>query len=284
MFELDMDTRGDSILVLDGLMRRVSLFHRDSFVTMWSFRGTTGTPQQVGFTSGGAPVATVARRPDGVRRNAGKVLRDTVEFHRVDQPGAALPTPMEVLGAESFLFLANGGLGTGMPAYNVWATYDLTLTGVIFADARNGRVVSFEWDGQAVRTLRSASEPTSVSEAELDRLLERNEAVASQRPSYYLSFVRQAVEVWGGSVPRPFYEAVISDGSETLVKHFSPGSADIVDWSLLGDDGETLGAFNLARDTDLLSLQDREVLAVGRDSLDVEHLIVFQIREASRDG
>ena len=61
---LDMDTRGDSILVLDGLRRRVNLFHRDSFVAMWSLRGTTGTPQQVGFSSGGTPVATVARRTD----------------------------------------------------------------------------------------------------------------------------------------------------------------------------------------------------------------------------
>ncbi len=281
---LDMDTKGDSILVLDGLRRQINLFHRDSFVAMWSLRGTTGTPQQVGFSSSGTPVATVARRPGGGRENAGKVLRDTVAFYRVDQPEGALPTPMEVLGGESFLFLVNGGLGMGIPAFNVWATYDLTLTGVIVADARDGRVVSFGWNGQAVRTLRPASQPISVSEAELDRVLARNEAVASQRPSYYMDFVRQGIEVWGESVPRPFYEALISDGSETLIKHFAPGSAPLVEWSLLGGDGATLGTFSVDRVTELLSLQDREVLGVGRDSLDVEHVLVLRIREVSEEG
>ncbi len=281
---LDMDTRGDSILVLDGLRRRVNLFHRDSFVAMWSLRGTTGTPQQVGFSSSGTPVATVARRTDTGQENAGKVLRDTIEFYRVDRTEAALPTPIEVPGGEHFVFEADGGLGMGVPAFSAWGTYDLTLTGVIFADARDGRVVSFGWDGQAVRTLRPASQPTSVSEAELDRVLERNEAVASQRPSYYMAFVRQAIEVWGESVPRPFYSAVISDGSETLIEHFAPRSADSVEWSLLGEDGTTLGTFDLGPTTELHSIQNREVLGVGRDSLDVEHVIVFRIREAAGSG
>ena len=280
----DMDIRGDSIVVLDGLRRRVNLFHGDSLVTMWSLRGTTGTPQQVGFSSTGTPVATFARRPDGGRENAGKVLRDTVEFYRVDQTDAALPTPIEILGGESFLFLANGGVGTGIPAFSVWATYDLTLNGVIFADARDGCVVSVEWNRQTVRTLRPASQPTFVSEAELDRLLERNEAVASQRPSYYMAFVRQGINVWGESVPRPFYEALISDGSETLIKHYAPGSAPLVEWSLLGEDGATLGTFSVDRVTELLSLQDREVLGVGRDSLDVEHVLVLRIGEVSEGG
>lgn len=50
---LDMDSRGDSIVVLDGLMRRVQLFVRGSFVTTWSLRGITGTPEQIAFSSGG---------------------------------------------------------------------------------------------------------------------------------------------------------------------------------------------------------------------------------------
>ena len=283
---LDMDARGDSIVVLDGLMRRVHLFHRDAFVTVWSLRGITGTPEQVAFSSGGAPVAAFGTESQASQGNVMQVLRQTVELYRVDDPGTALETPVEILGDEFFWGRGSGGATfLGMPAFNVWSIYDLTRTGVIVADGRDGRLVSFPWGGQVARTLRSASPPTPVTQAEMDRLWERAETVARRRPDMdYMSFVRQAVEVWGGSVPRPFYESVVSDGSETLIRHFAPGSADIVDWSLLGDDGETLGTFNLDRDTDLLSLQDREVLAVGRDSLDVEHLIVFRIREASRDG
>lgn len=46
----------------------------------------------------------------------------------------------------------------------------------------------------------------------------------------YMSYARQAVEVWDGTVPRPFYSAVISDGSETLIGHYAHRSADIVEW------------------------------------------------------
>lgn len=283
---LDMDTSGDSIVVLDGLMRRVQLFHRDSFVTMWSLREITGTPEQVGFGIGGAPVVAYGTPPDAGRENTMQVLRQTVELYRVDDPATALETPVEIPGDEFFYGRAEGGATfIGMPAFNVWSTYDLTHTGVVAADARDGHVVSFAWGEQAARTLRPPSVPNPVPEAAMDRLWERAEATARRRPDMdYMTFVRQAVEVWGGSVPLPFHERLISDGSEILIEHFAPGSAEKVDWSLLDENGETLGTFNLDRATQLLSLQNREVLGVGRDLLDVEHLIVFQIRETAAGG
>ena len=283
---LDMDTRGDSIVVLDGLMRRVQLFHRDSFVTMWSLREITGTPEQVGFGLGGAPVVAYGTPPDAGRENTMQVLRQTVELYRVDDPATALETPVEIPGDEFFYGRAEGGATfMGMPAFNVWSTYDLTQTGVVAADARDGHVVSFAWGEQAVRTLRPPSAPSPVPEAAMDRLWERAEATARRRPDLdYMTFVRQAVAVWGGPVPLPFHDTLVSDGSEILIEHFAPGSAEKVDWSLLDENGETLGTFNLDRATQLLSLQNREVLGVGRDSLDVEHLIVFQIRETAAGG
>ena len=86
---------------------------------------------------------------------------------------------------------------------------------------------------QVARTLRAASPPTPVPQAEMDRLWERAEAVARRRPDMdYMTFARQAIEVWGESVPRPFHESAISDGSETLIKHFAPSTSDLVEWSL----------------------------------------------------
>ena len=283
---LDMDTKGDSIVVLDGLMRRVQLFHRDSFVTVWPLRGITGTPEQVAFSSGGAPVVAFGTGLHDGEGNVMQVQRETVELYRVDDPGTVLETPVEIPGDEFFYGRGAGGATyMGMPAFNVWSTYDLTRTGVIVADGRDGRIVSFPWGAQVARTLRPASPPTPVPEAEMDRLWERAETVARRRPDLdYMTFVRQAVEVWGESVPRPFHEAAISDGSETLIKHFASGSADNVEWSLLSEQGETLGTFNLDRGTELLSIQSREVLGVGRDSLDVEHVIVLRIREAADSG
>ena len=86
-------------------------------------------------------VRHVRRSSDGdlVVMNMGS----TVEFYRVDDPGTALETPVELPGDELFVSRnPSEGRRVGMPAFSAWATYDLTWTGVIAADARDGRLVS----------------------------------------------------------------------------------------------------------------------------------------------
>lgn len=275
---LDMDTKGDSILLLDGAMRRVLLFHRESPVATWSLRDLPETPLKIAFGAGGAPVVSVARDSGTGLRNVMQILRDTIEFYRVDDPGTPLETPIKVPGGESFVLRSpSGDIRDGMPAFAAHAQYDLVPTGVVAADARDGRVVSFDWDGRTARTLRPASPPPPVSEAEMDALWERVEARVSRDPGEdYMSRARQSVEVWDGTVPRPFSAAVISDGSETLVGHYVHRWADIVEWSLLDRNG-TVGTFTLEEGIRLFSLRNREVLSVGRDSMDVEHLVVLRI-------
>ena len=279
----DLDTKGDSVLVLDALARRVQFFDRASLVHMWSLRGLSGSPRQISFSPDGPPVVAVERRPYAGRVRTNQVIREAITLHRVDDPGTVLETPIDILGGEYFVVtVADGAWRTGIPAFGASATYDLTRTRVIVADARHATVVSFPWGGFAARTLRPASPPTAVSEAEMDRLWDYAEATARRLPERdYLTYVREAVDVWGKSVPRPFYTAVISDGSETLIQHYSSRVSDVTEWSLLAEDGETLGKFSLDRDTRLFSLQDREVLGVGLDSLDVEHVIVGRIRDPS---
>ena len=98
----DLDTKGDSILVLDALARRLQLFHRASLVDVWSLREITGTLAQVTFSPDGAPVVSATREsPYPASEDAMKVLREPVEFHRVDEPATALETPVEIPGATS---------------------------------------------------------------------------------------------------------------------------------------------------------------------------------------
>ena len=269
----------DSIVLLDGLARRVLLFHRESPVATWSLRDLPVIPHKIAFGAGGAPVVSVTRNSGTRSQSVMQILRDTIEFYRVDDPGTPLETPMKIPGDEEFVPRnPSGDFRIGMPAFAAHAQYDLVPAGVVAADARDGRVVSFDWDGQAARTLRPASPPSPVSEAEMDALWERVEASVRRNPGEdYESQARQSVEVWDGMVPRPFYAEVISDGSETLIGHYVHRSADIVEWSLLDRNGETVGAFTLEEGIKLFSLQDREILAVGRDSMDVQHLLVLRI-------
>lgn len=278
---LDLDTQGDSILLLDGLRRRVLLFHRESPVATWSIREIPGLPQQVAFTADGTPVVSVERDPGTGRGNVMQILRDTIEFYRVDDPGTPLETSVKIPGGETFVPRnPSAGTGVGRPAFAARAVYDLVPTGLVAADARDGRVFSLDWDGQAARHLRPASPPSPVSDADMERLWERVEARVRRDPDEdYMSFARQAVEVWDAPVPRPFYSALISDGSETLLGHYAHRLSDIVEWTLLDRDGKTVGAFTLDEGMGLFSLQDREILGVGRDLMDVEHLLVLRIRE-----
>ena len=280
----DLDTKGDSILVADAMARRVHLFHRTALVNMWSLREIA--PTQVTFTPDGTPVVSATEeQPYPSSADAMPVLREKVQLYQIGDPVTAIKTPVDIPGKEYFVVFvaARGGWRHGIPAFGAYATYDLTRTGAIIADARSGRVVSVPWGGQAVRTLRPASPPPPVSGKELDRLRAIGDTVARGLPDRddYLTYVREAVEVWGESVPRPFYSAVISDGSETLIRHYTSGTTDVSTWSLVAEDGETLGTFSLDRDTQLFSLEDREILGVGKDSLDVEHVIVGRIRDPS---
>jgi hypothetical protein len=121
-----------------------------------------------------------------------------------------------------------------------------------------------------------------VSEAELERFWEQVRAVAGDSPDRsYMTYMREAVEVWGKSVPRPFYTKVVSDGFESLIRHYASGTSGAATWSLLAADGEPLGTFSLDRNIQLFSLQDREAIGVGRDALGVEHVIVLRIRDPS---
>ena len=129
---LDMDTKGDSILLLDGAMRRVLLFHRESPVATWSLRDLPETPLKIAFGAGGAPVVSVARDSGTGLRNVMQILRDTIEFYRVDDPGTPLETPIKVPGGESFVLRSpSGDIRDGMPAFAAHAQYDLVPTGVI---------------------------------------------------------------------------------------------------------------------------------------------------------
>ena len=280
----DLDTKDDQILVLDGLERRVHLFERDSLVTMWSLRGITGDPEQVAFSLDGAPVVSVARRPHIDRGHAMQVLREAIELYRVNELGRELEKPIEILGAEFFVvWNPSGAWRTSIPAFGVPAVYDLTRTGVTAADARDGSVVAFSWAGEGTRTLRPASQRVvPVSEAELGQLWQHAETVAKRRPDLnFMTYAREAVEVWGESVPRPFYSALISDGSETLIRNYAPGTSDVAEWVLLHAGGKTFGKFSLDRNTQLFSIHEREVLGVGLDSLGVEHVVVLRIRDPS---
>ena len=280
----DMDTRGDSILILDGLARRVQLFHWDSLIATWSIREmATVTPQQVAFSPDGTPVVSAETRPSWESVGVMRVTRPTIEFRRVDEPGRVLDTPVEIPGTETMRGRIARGSFLAIPAFAATAVYDLTRNGVIAADARDGRVVSFSWDGEAGHALRPASPPTLVPEPELDAFWQGVRTVARRRPDpeEYLAQAGATLEVWGGSVPRPFYSAIISDGSEALIQHYSPrATSHAAEWSLLDGRGETLGTFSLTRAVRLVSLQNREVVGVGLDPMDVEHLIILRIRGA----
>ena len=281
----DLDTKGDSILILDALARRVQLFHWNSLVATWSIREMAAvTPQQVAFTPDGAPIVSAERRPPYESVGIMRVARSTIEFRRVDEPGRVIETPVEVPGTETFQGRNARGVFAALPAFAATAVYDLTRNGVIAADARDGRVVSFSWDGEAGRELRPASPPILVPEPELDAFWDAVRTRARRRPDSeeYEAMAGALLEVWGGSVPRPFYSAIISDGSEALIQHYSPqATSEVVEWSLLGSHGETLGTFSLTRAVRLVSLQDREVVGVGLDPMDVEHLIILRIRGGS---
>ncbi|MEX0892777.1 MAG: 6-bladed beta-propeller [Gemmatimonadota bacterium] len=120
--------------------------------------------------------------------------------------------------------------------------------------------------------------------AELAQWEEAVEAQAQrvQFPDRGRASAQVGIDRWGGSIPRPIFEDLISDDALTAVQRYEFGPTHPTDWLVLDAAGDSVGGWQLPAHIRLLSLEGDRVLALARDSLDVESIIVFGIVARAR--
>jgi len=281
----DIHVRGDSIYVIDhsNFTRRLSLFVDGALARDWSLGHIPGIFVRVAVRDDGTPIVAGERdaMPPGIPA-APIFIRDSIAMMVLPEPAGA---PAEILltlpGVERMVRPVAESYGVSLPSFRTDLSYAMTSTGVVGVDHRTGGVVRWNWTGGSVIVRPPPAERRLVSAAELAQREEAVEAQAQrmQFSDRFRASARASVDRWEGSIPRPVFEDLISDGTLTAVQRYEFGLTHPTDWLVLDAAGDSVGGWQLPAHIRLLTLEGDCVLALARDSLDVESIIVFGIVE-----
>jgi len=269
----------DTLYVLDALAHRIHVFSGDSLKREILLRDAGGIAERL-FVIGGqlVLVETMPARFPGSPPN--RVVRDSI---RVLVADAASPsTWREVIrfpGSERFFQPVGQGNLPGRPAFWTTTLVELTSSGVHAADGRSGAIWLFRWNDFEREVWRESLDSVPyVSDSDLALAEERIDALASRRPDIqFREFARASLNVWGGRIPRPFYENVVSDGRVVAVQLYEYSDTPaVIEWAVLAASGGQLGQWRTAPTVRLVGIRGANVVAIATDSLDVESVLLLR--------
>jgi hypothetical protein len=281
----DIHVRGDSIYVIDTspFTRRLSLFVGGALARDWPLGHIPGTFVRIAVRGDGTPIVAGQRDAMAAGIPAAPVFfRDSIAMVALPETADA---PAEVLltlpGVENMVRPVAEGYTRSLPSFRTDLSYAMTRSGVVGVDHRTGGVVRWTWTGDSVIVRPPPAERPLVSAAELAQWEEAVEGLAQrvQLPDQTPFSSQAGIDRWGGSIPRPIFEDLLSDGTLTAVQRYEFGPTHPTDWLVLDAAGDSVGGWQLPAHIRLLALEGDRVLALARDSLDVESIIVFGIVE-----
>jgi len=283
----DLMIAGDSVYVLDSLIRRVSLFVGSEFEESWSFRELPGNAERLQPRDDGTITlalmegSSVQGSPPGPH-----FYRRPVRVFEAEGSGLDTWTKLfEFPGVESKVQFLEGGMTRhSSPAFRTTTHYDLTEAGLIAADQRSGRVWTRAWNGTE-HTLLDPPEPVYVSSEELAlwetrlrdqlaRLRELGQDAELAEISAYESLDR-----WEGQIPRPVYSALVTDGRRIALETYDMRDDVPRDWVVLDLDGSTVGTWTLPANVTLRAMRWPVLAAVATDAMDVETILLLRVRD-----
>ena len=280
----DIFLRGDSLYILDALARRIVLFIDGELAETWFIRGALGIPQRVFVRDAGQIAVAFADAASDEPRAGAVVVRDRIIF-RVGRPLASeieWTDLLDVPGRERLLMNTIGGTLHALPAFWTTTSYDIDRGGITAVDGRTGLLERWTWSG-AVEPLPAPPRfgPDYVTDQEMAAVRDGIETVARRRPDIeYRQYAEAALDVWGARPPRPFYEGLMSDGRTIALREYEYGETNPEAWILLGSAGQLRARMLLPDNLRLVSLAGDSIIAVARDSLDVESIIVMRFEVA----
>jgi hypothetical protein len=283
----DAAVTGDSIYVLDSLLRRLSMFVDGEVHDEWSLREVSGAATRIAVLAGGRPVLAVVRRgADGVPPGP-NYHRDSIQFVELagTGPQRTWRESFAVQGTERMTrFIGEASYGM-LPQYRTDLSFDLTPAGVIGTERRSGWVGIWNWNGDSIALRRHSIDTTHVPDAELESLeadverrARRLEQIGGEADLFRTS-ARAAIDRWGGKIPRPVFENLKSDGRTIAVQKYEPGESHGSEWLVLDRHGELQGRWILPGNVRLMTIDGPWLAAVARDSLDTESILIMALKQ-----
>lgn len=275
--------RGDSILVVDGLIRRAQLFVAGEYENGWNL-AAAGPPSGAYIRGDGAIVVTInSRVPNRPSTEFDRVLNDSVLFMVTGETSSESEwrNLFTAPSVEYFRQSSGGMVSIQLPWFVSGGSHAVFDGGVVLADGRAGTIAVRTWDGRTRTLLQPPQELPPITEAEIEAGLARLRA-RSGRPTVAPGQVDQAqpgLAVWNGPPPRPYYRlnALLTDGATIAVQEWAPG-VEQADWLFMNMDADLIGRLSLPAETRLVSISGVHLAAISRDSLDAESILLLRSR------
>lgn len=277
---------GDSLLVFDWRLQRVSIFASDgAFARSVSLRDLPGAvfpmPQLVGRLSDGSLLVGVGHSfgpgavSDGVRR-------DSTDYLRYSPEGDLLDTVAVLPSGESFV---QGGVGkvgftTAPLLFGKNAIHALAGGRVVVGSNQAYEFGIYSPTGVLERLVRREREARPVTGADYEAM------VAASLGGMDREW-RKRMEVVYAAMPRPatmpFYSELLVDDAQNLwVRDFAvPGGAGST-WTVFDPGGRMLGGVAMPERFRPTHMGEDFVLGVLRDELGVEYVQMFALEKGVR--
>jgi hypothetical protein len=217
----DVAVRGDSVYVLDSLLRRITLFVHGTVTREWSLRSVAGTASRLAVAADGQITVAMVRTSQEYGSPPGpNYHRDLIQLVTLMASGSDTQWHdcIVIEGTERMTRFVGEATYHMLPPYRADVSYDLTAHGIIATEHRTGWTRFLTWNGDSTTLWPAESGTTWVPDAELrtleadvERRVRRLRDIGGEAELFQTS-ARAAIERWNGQIPRPVFESLKSDG------------------------------------------------------------------------
>lgn len=280
---------GDSLVyILDALGSRVLRFVLGAvpqFDSLWALPPEMGAAEQIATDGQGRLFVSFLKSTASTGNVSTMVVwRDSVRVVELDRSGAEGHRVVATFPGNEYYYgvTDDGKRWLGVPAFGTGSYYAYVDGGVFVADARTGVVTTHAWSGQSsVVQLALQEQRKMAASDEIAEWLERVNVRAARLPDgeEYRRLANVSLEVWKGAPPLPLFEGIAGGSGVVLIQLYAFGTRDSVEWRVVDARSGTEASTMLPGNLRLMTATGDTVVAVGRDSLGVETILLLQMRK-----
>ena len=268
---------GDSILVLDDRLKRLSLFDAAGRLAGTTRLETEGNERLLGLhvaddgtvIAGTGWVALGADRSPGRRRLPYRAFR----YERTGElSGVVGPLP----GTEVVVGRAGEALTIGIAPFAHRTTIGVSGQLLYLGTADEFEILVTRLDAGPVAMIRLGPIDLTIDEREIEEWINRRVAQLPF-PAREAAFRRNMAQAEQPRRRPAFEELVVSDEGDVWIKEFAGGFRREVLWHIMsGTDGRYCGSLSLPGAFRLMDIRGGRVAGVWKDAMEVEYVRVYE--------
>ena len=266
---------GDSLLVWDFPLRRVTLFSADGTLGR-TFPGPTFDEPFYYFHtafSDGSLLGSLDGGIDGSNAEPG-VRRNTSLFFRFS-PNGAVDTVGELFSNEAYVDLSDGMMVIAMP-FGKNAVFATSGNDFLYGSSESYEIRTYTGDGALKRIVRSAQPSTAVTQAHIGALVE-SRLKGSDDPARRRRLEQTYNGVtYPGTMPAYGELKVDADGNVWVGDYRAPGDDQPI-WTVFNGSGRLLGRLPTPPGLTIYEIGSDYLLGMQRDAEDVERVVVLPL-------